>query len=488
MKKILLITMCTMWISASVTYAQENILTHKYTVNQIHKDFIILKQALTYGHPSLYWYTTKDTIEQAFQLVENKLTKEMTEVEFRKTIQPAIEKIKCGHTDVLSSKAFQKYRKKHPAHDFPLNIYWDATKQKLFVLKNESQDSTIKKGYEIVSIEQYSSQDIINAIEKVICTDGYNQTYKTFVANNYFSSYYRYTFGEKESYLVKLRTLNGEMKEYNIKGKDKKKSTLKKDNTAPRDTLKKEKSKILVGNKNINLKLWEKDSTIAILDQNTFRERKYKRYYKQIFEEVNKRNIKKLVIDVRANGGGKANSSALLASYLLDTAFVMHTESDGMPFSQKFNKYTSWKFLRKGFLFFATKKKENGHLIMKPALAINKPQTKNHYNGKVFVLANGGSFSAASIFTAVVQEHKRVVVIGRETGGGRYGCTAWVIPNIILPETKVMVRLPMFRVKNAVSGINNGRGVMPDYPVIYTWENIEKEEDLDMLKVKELCK
>lgn len=36
-------------------------------------------------------------------------------------------------------------------------------------------------------------------------------------------------------------------------------------------------------------------------------------------------------------------------------------------------------------------------------------------------------------------------MIGEETGGGAYGNSAWLIPDVALPETGVRFRLPLFR-------------------------------------------
>ncbi|MEZ4901838.1 MAG: S41 family peptidase [Spirosomataceae bacterium] len=47
-----------------------------------------------------------------------------------------------------------------------------------------------------------------------------------------------------------------------------------------------------------------KDSTVAILDINTFRDSGYSRFYRKSFKSIRQKNIQHLVIDVRANGGG----------------------------------------------------------------------------------------------------------------------------------------------------------------------------------------
>ena len=77
--------------------------------------------------------------------------------------------------------------------------------------------------------------------------------------------------------------------------------------------------------------------------------------------------------------------------------------------------------------------------------------------------------------------------MGEETGGGAYGNTAWLIPDITLPNTKVRFRLPLFRLvidKN----VRKGRGVMPEVEVDPTVNAIRKNQDYKMDKVLEMIR
>ena len=77
------------------------------------------------------------------------------------------------------------------------------------------------------------------------------------------------------------------------------------------------------------------------------------------------------------------------------------------------------------------------------------------------------------------------MVVGEETGGGAYGNTAWLIPDVTLPNTKLRFRLPLFRLvidRNE----EKGRGVVPEVPALPSVEAILKNEDYKLEKVKEL--
>ena len=78
-------------------------------------------------------------------------------------------------------------------------------------------------------------------------------------------------------------------------------------------------------------------------------------------------------------------------------------------------------------------------------------------------------------------------MVGEETGGGAYGNSAWLIPDITLPNTKVRFRLPLFRLvidKDAPKG----RGVIPEVESKPTTEAIRRNADYKMETVLRLIR
>lgn len=86
--------------------------------------------------------------------------------------------------------------------------------------------------------------------------------------------------------------------------------------------------------------------------------------------------------------------------------------------------------------------------------------------GKVFVLIDGGTFSTAADFCAVVHHLGRATFMGEETGGGYCGNNSGLMATLTLPNSKLKVRLPMFEYWNAVAGYDGTRrGTRPDQVV-----------------------
>ena len=114
------------------------------------------------------------------------------------------------------------------------------------------------------------------------------------------------------------------------------------------------------------------------------------------------------------------------------------------------------------------------------------PKEKYHYDGNVYILIGGNSFSATTLFAGALKGQKNVTLVGEETGGGYYGNTAWIIPDVTLPNTGLRFRLPRFRMVVNKDRIKNGRGIMPDVWALPTTEAIREGIDFKAMKVKEL--
>lgn len=201
--------------------------------------------------------------------------------------------------------------------------------------------------------------------------------------------------------------------------------------------------------------------------------------FSEFFKEVNKRQFKNVIIDIRSNGGGNPAISALLYSFLSDKPFrnvynyrtktidITYPEyaiADGRKISdedirnqknflyQRFDKDTSTGFYV-------------GNARLKEGQLENFPPDKDAFNGKVYVLTGGGTVSAATYFASLVQKNKRGEIIGKETGSGEQSTTAAWFLTYMLPETKSILTVPMSELYFFNAATDNGRGVLPDREV-----------------------
>jgi C-terminal processing protease CtpA/Prc len=471
-----------------------------FTVAEIKTDYAIMRGALEEAHPGLYRYTSRDSMAWIFNSVEQKLNKPMTEREFRKTINPVFSYVRCGHTDIYQSAAAGRFysKKQNKPRDFPLSTVY--LERKLRVFANNSADSSLKKGAEILAIDGHPIDSIIAEMGSILASDGYNQSFKTSLINANFSRYYWVLHGDQERFKITFKDSTGHIDTLTIAQKKSVKIAPKNPKTttkttkpanppaAPKPIVKAPKE-----NKKRNFKFATHDSTIAILDINTFSDGGYKRFYKKSFRAIKERGSKHLIIDLRANGGGRSDASINLMTYFIDTNFVAYdTVFAKVRKTKSYEKYFGIpdRMIRFASRNFWSKRLPNGGMKSNSEGRWHKPNRKYHFDGSVYVLTNGGSFSATSIFSSMVNEYcPNVTMIGRETGGGRYGCNAMISPYMVLPNTHARVRMPMFKIVLHIPGKDQGHGVMPEYPVERTFDDVIKNRpDSDFEKAYELIK
>ena len=140
------------FISSCSTSLRNYTANKKYSKTVLQNDFLFLKKVLEKKHPSLYWYTSKDSIDTKFSQQYELIKDSMTEESFCwKIVSPFVSKIKCGHTSVSMSKSFEKWSKKKKFASFPLylKIWNDSMAVTASLIKN---DSLFKRGTIIKSI------------------------------------------------------------------------------------------------------------------------------------------------------------------------------------------------------------------------------------------------------------------------------------------------------------------------------------------------
>nr|MCU0340112.1 S41 family peptidase [Spirosomataceae bacterium] len=308
-----------------------------YTVEQLRADYDLVRGALEEAHPGLYRYTSRDSMNLIFDQTARELNRPMTEREFRKVLIHVFDYVRCGHTDIYPSKGYTKYFKKNKPKEFPLSVFIDNNRP--YVIQNRSTDTTLKIGMELTAIDNLPVQDLLSQMRQLVPSDGYNQTFKNSVVNSSFGSFYRFLYGNNDTLKITLKDSTGKVLErtltYNKPTKTTKKTAPKPPTTptpkpvTPPVSAPKPTPKPAATNKKRTFGLSPKDSTVGVLSVKTFSDNQYHRFYRKTFKKIKNQQIKHLVIDIRANGGGRSDASINLMSYLLDSAYVVYDTIDG---------------------------------------------------------------------------------------------------------------------------------------------------------------
>ena len=458
----------------------------KYPKEILQEDYTLLRNILEKKHPSLYWYTSKDSMDYYFEEGYRNIADSMTELQFGwKVLAPLTNKIHCGHTSFSMSRGWERFIKNKRIPSFPL--YLKIWKDTMVVIANlNKKDSVIKKGMLITSINGIRNRELLKKMFGYLSEDGYEDNVNYIRLSTSFPFFHRNIFGIYKTYSVQYIDSSGHERKTNISLY-----------TAPADTLKKIKNFPPIKQKHFtrkdkleNTRSLKLDTNMALMTLNSFAKGHLQSFFQQSFSSIRKKKIKNLVIDLRANGGGEITNSAALTKYIRNTPFIV--ADSAVAVSNSFAPYT--KYIKSGFfdnlgLLLFTKRGQDGryhfgywenHLL--------KPKGKNHFEGNVYVLTNGLTFSASSLFCNAVKGQNNVTLVGENTGGGWHGNAGIMIPDIILPNTKLRVRLPLFRLVQYHHVPKTGTGVVPDIYVGPTVESSRNNVDRKMEVVKELIK
>jgi hypothetical protein len=459
----------------------------KYGPDELQSDYALFRSILERDHPGLYWYTPVDSMNYYFEKGESMLQDSLTETGFRTVLSYVLAKIGCGHTTVRASKA---YSRRGTGRYFPLVIKtWGDT---TVITQNLSRrDSNVIRGSLLTAINNVPLRYIIDTMFEHLSADGYNLThkYQTLSNRGVFGSTYTALFGAQRKFKVSYIDTLGRSRSdsvflYTITPDT---SRRLRPPPVPRPPKRERRKQMLLANRSLR---FDTALNMALMDVSTFTKGYHlPRFFKSSFRDLKERGTKNLVIDLRSNGGGSVTNSNLLTKFITDKPFRIADSLYALHRASPYRKYQKDRLANGLFLLFMTKKKRDGYYHFRYfEKKTFRQKKKNHFDGNVYILTGGNTFSASTLFAQKVKGQSNVTIVGEEAGGGAYGNNAWLIPDVTLPTTKVRFRLPLFRLVMDKNLPKNGKGVLPDVESLPTVNDIRQNKDYKLEKVRELIK
>lgn len=456
----------------------------KFGKETLQQDYSLLRNILEEKHPSLYWYTSKDSMDFYFDRGYGSIADSMTELQFGwNVLAPLLSTIHCGHTSFMMSKQWNGFIKNRVIPSFPLRLkVWSDS---MMVIQNlNKKDSTIKRGDFVTGINGLKNPEIIRTLFENMVEDGYGENVNFSRLSSSFPYFHRNVFGLYQNYFVNFTDSKGVEKRtlipYYAPAEDSVKKEIKEQKIKYR--------RIGRGKKLAMLRNVQYDSNAALITINSFSKSHLRSFLRRTFREIRKDGIENIMLDLRFNGGGNISNSVLLTKYIRNTPFKVadsaySTAKNFAPFSS----HISSGFFNNIGLLFVTKRKKDGNYHF--GFWENHhfyPKRKNHFTGKTYVLVGGPTFSASTLFCNAVKGQDNVILAGEETGGGWYGNSGILIPNVTLPNTKLRVRLPFFKLVQFNHIEQKGTGVIPDIYIGTNWRDILNGIDTKVKVVKEI--
>ncbi len=200
-------------------------------------------------------------------------------------------------------------------------------------------------------------------------------------------------------------------------------------------------------------------------------------------DSLAKAEVPNLIVDVRNNPGGDIKVLDRLLSCLLNEP---SRNKGAMNWVPKRGGYASFEgcclnYTHDMDIFpeYEPMPDGNGFFSLDECAKV-EPDSTVQYHGRLYVLTNAGSVSAATLFPAEIVRNRRGVVVGRETATAYHYMNALKFADIRLPNSGFQFRIPLVRAVYDTTRnkrIPYGRGVLPDYPVELTRREIFEAPD-----------
>jgi C-terminal processing protease CtpA/Prc len=500
MKKTVLIVITLLLFVQCASVKKHNEHLHKLiSPEKLKSDVDFSYRKLQKLHPNIYWYISKKELDYKFDSLKSSISKPMLPFDFYTKLSPVVAAIRQGHLSVypptksLTKKQIKALIKRGigPFSQFDFELF----NEKLYIVKNKSQDKSIKPGTEILAVNGVDAMGLISKNKQFYSSDGFNTTFKTRSAGKRFSSYFTNENGIKDSVQFTFK-FNDRLKTVTIIRKkenpvEKLAEQIKKELAA----IDKVKSRAIRRKKRVNgynkdekkyshdLNFLEKDSSIAVMKIREFKNGRFRTFYKESFSKIEQYKSNTLILDLRDNGGGRLNEISHLYSYLADSSFVFLDKSEVVSKSSLFTGayFNGGSFGVKtlkvlfspivyGYLLLTVHKDENGTNYFETRTKLHKVN-KNGFKGKIYVLINGGSFSASSILSTNLKGAERAFFVGQETGGAYNGTVAGFMPKIKLPNSEIQIRTGIMLMRSKFKTTKEGHGIYPDVTIQPTLED-----------------
>ncbi len=234
--------------------------------------------------------------------------------------------------------------------------------------------------------------------------------------------------------------------------------------------------------------------TVNTFDRSAFRSgfAGYRSFLRRSFAEVARAESSHLILDIRDNGGGSEGAADLLFSYLIDVPYTKYAEVEAAAVTFSFYEHTTRYRPRHRRQLDRWMTREHaqdpdGRWLRKPGIhPPAAPQTRHGYRGELIVLTSGWTYSGAAELASLVRHHTEAVFVGEEVGGAYGGNTSGWGLDLILPNSKVEVHIPLLEFVLEVDGGDLARGVIPDHPVQPTVDQVLRGDDAVMMAAQGL--
>ncbi len=437
-----------------------------YPPEALKDDLKVLWDILEEGHGGLDRYTPASVLKKRFDEAMNGLSGPLTELDFYLRLLPLVADVKDGHTRAQVSPPAGSFLDDQPI-GIPVGIRFLGGKA--FIFRNLSSEASIKEGAELLAVNGMPVGEILSNLLPLIPSDAGILTRKLRLLESpaIFGRLFALRFGRPDSFRLRLRVHQGrdveEITVPGIKGKDVERILFER---YP-DAAKRRPAYELAFR-----------GTTAVLTVRSFGDDPEKgslpfpEFLNNVFRTLEEKTITRLIIDLRGNGGGYDEYGKLLFAHVMDRPFFYYWALEAKKDRYDLFRFTNESEKEAEELAKPLRRNARGwfDVLGHPNGGLQDPR-EPRFAGRVAILIDGGSSSTTGETTSVFHYYKKAMFFGEECGAGYYGTSGFMI-TATLPNTRIQIRIPLVLCTMAVDGYPRDCGIVPDFPVTPTIEDL----------------
>lgn len=452
--------------SQNSTVTSDKILTKQQAI----EDYSILYSSLINYHPNPFLYIAENDFKAYYSTQKSNIPDSLNELEFHYLSRQLISQIKCGHTSTKPSKEWYALVSGKNVQ-LPFDV--KNIENRLFISNTIDENYQFNINDELLSINNVKVVDTWQRMLLMQERDGFTKYFSNALVEKRFRLYYLLIYDVQTEYLIEYKTNSGEIKRTTVLPTNKKLKEIKK--TELPSNFKK-----IIENNWSSLS-YDSITNLAYLKIDNFSNKKeFKKYYPAVFKFLRQKDNAKLIIDLRDNPGGDFRNGNAFLTYLTPNKFELNFQKPQKIETE--NEYVTlkkWvKWTKVAFALKPPKHKVKG----KTSETFTHRPSKYLFKGKVNVITNGITFSQAALVAAHLNEYG-AVFFGQETGGAEIGCNEILDYDLMLPNSSLVVTIPMYQVKSNSTKGQFGYGVKPIYPILPILDSSIDNTLVEVIKV-----
>jgi hypothetical protein len=409
----------------------------------LEQDLSFFSGKLTAIHPLFSDKSYSDKWNKEFSSVTLMLKDSMTQNEFYLLVSPLLSYLNDAHSNFLCPMDQRKRFMLSGGLSFPFSV--TLCGNSVFISEYYGEDSLLfKGGEEIVQINALSSSVLLNKMRKLVGGNSVSIQNKTIEMN--FRTYLWMISGYENDYELTLRNESNQQLKTFVKG------------ITNDQFIRNRKRYPSVPQEQLSL-FTDRQGQTAVLTLRSFADLNgFCAFADSAFRVIAENNITSLIIDIRGNSGGRSIGVDSLMNFLTGKTYSQYREID-TRISQDLKAYYKEKYPEK---FEEIKDLAVDERLVCSGDTVNPHPKKFQYKGRLFLLTNQQTFSAAATFAGAFRKLNLGIIIGEETGGtiGYYG-DFWYNT---MPNSKLEFYISPKRFVQ-YGGTDMNRGVFPDYSV-----------------------